>query len=383
MYLLTNTHITAILHNLSTIHLNHLHDALATSLAQFSAQQNSPNPTTEIHQPQRSHFVTSRGITTLTMPVSDTSSTGVKVVTLAPGSAAQGAITIYEAEGALLGVLNAEQITAFRTALASMIALKLHVRDTHNSDSEKEKKSVVVFGAGKQAEWHVRLVLRVLGAEHIARITVVNRGRERLSALERGVLNDLRGVYPSVRFETLEHDPNASTMGSGNIGSPDSDPLRLTLFGADIIFCTTPSIFPLFSDAYLKDETTGRYNKQRFIALIGSYRPDMQEIDSDTILGPLAKGGNGKIVVDSREACLVEAGELLRARVSAGDLVEVGELWTQGRENAIGNLNRGSVEEGGNVIFKCVGMALMDMVVGKALIEIARELGVGMEVTDF
>lgn len=48
---------------------------------------------------------------------------------------------------------------------------------------------------------------------------------------------------------------------------------------------------------------------QALISFTGSYKPHMQEID----LVPLARAGRlNKVIVDSREACLAEAGELQR-----------------------------------------------------------------------
>lgn len=53
----------------------------------------------------------------------------------------QGAITIMENDGRPIGFINAEELTAFRTALASSLLI------TRRS----KVKTVTVFGAGKQA----------------------------------------------------------------------------------------------------------------------------------------------------------------------------------------------------------------------------------------
>lgn len=53
----------------------------------------------------------------------------------------QGALTIMENDGKPIGFINAEELTAFRTALASSLLM-----------SRRSKiKTVTVFGAGKQA----------------------------------------------------------------------------------------------------------------------------------------------------------------------------------------------------------------------------------------
>ena len=283
------------------------------------------------------------------MPASDTTSTtGLKVVTL-PGSggAPRGAICIFHPEGELQGVLNAELITAFRTALAAMLPFVWH--------GCREGSEVLVFGAGKQAEWHVRLVLLLKG-ESVRRVTVVNRGRKGVDKL-RGELESVVAAYPRVEIEYHSREDAGFT----------EDTLREVVGRADAMFCCTPSTEPLFSGEYLVGE------KRRFISCIGSYKPHMQEIDSAALLS----GGKNGIMVDSKEACLMEAGELIMAGVKADQLVEVGEL-------DVPRALEGGGEQGkGNTVFKCVGMGVMDLVVGRELLNIAAEKGVGVTVDEF
>ena len=82
----------------------------------------------------------------------------------------------------MLGLVGASQITAFRTALATMC---LFVRVSHIP-----KRRIVVFGSEKQVEWLIRLVLLLVG-EEVESFTVINRGRERLDELEKDVLSGL------------------------------------------------------------------------------------------------------------------------------------------------------------------------------------------------
>jgi ornithine cyclodeaminase len=94
----------------------------------------------------------------------------------------------------------------------------------------------------------------------------------------------------------------------------------------------------------------------------------MQEIDSKTLLS-----GNKSIVyVDSVEACMEEAGELIMAKVQENQLVELGELDSTA-----------SLDAEGNVVFKCVGMGIMDLVIARSLLEMAREQGLGTVVSGF
>ena len=97
------------------------------------------------------------------------------------------------------------------------------------------------------------------------------------------------------------------------------------------------------------------------------------------------------VVVDSLDACLREAGEVIQAGMSASQLVEIGELImvkkASMREIEMGT---GEGEVGlknwlmkGNVVYKSVGIGLMDICVGEDLVQMARERGLGTQVEGF
>ncbi|EXJ80608.1 hypothetical protein A1O3_06891 [Capronia epimyces CBS 606.96] len=310
--------------------LSRLHDVLR----EFSQSKAAGPEERTIHQPERETIATRLGNTSLFMPSSITTSTGVKVVTISSGGL-KGSINVFAPAGELLGVLNAEEVTAFRTSLAVMIA---YVRYPH------PKTKVVVFGAGRQAEWHVQLAL-LLG--DVRQVTVVNRSSAR--RMER-LFEQLRKRYPRTEFRLL------LKTGAG----PDYDTqLRSRLADSEVIFCCTPATTPHFPHSYLD-------RKSRFISLIGSYKPSMQEVDKDTLLS------GDCIYVDTKEGCLVEAGELIKANVSADQLVEIGEL----HDDSL-------LRPNGNLVFKCVGMGIMDLVIARELLAMAKEKELGLRVDDF
>lgn len=203
--------------------------------------------------------------------------------------------------------------------------------------------------------------------------------------------------------------------------------LKKTIRSASVIFCTTPSTEPLFPPKYLTSKE-GR-KKGRYIAAIGSYAPHMIELHTDIIkqaVAPnpkhphhkLAKQG-GAIVVDSVEACLKEAGELIQAGLVGREVVELGELVMlkrdaqrrrkgsdtcllddegvelglyRGKKNGKQREDEDDEEddgglrdwlEKGNVIYKSVGLGLMDVVVGTELVRLADALGVGTRIAKF
>jgi ornithine cyclodeaminase len=306
--------------------------------------------TKQIHQPLRTVFTTSANNTCIFMPVSDTATTGIKVVTVSE-TGIKGVINVFNPEGRLQGLLAAAEVTAFRTALATMT---LFVRCT-----TIRKDHVVVFGCGRQAEWHARLAL-LLYPEQIRCVTFLNRGRGRLEEFEGDVVAGLRRIYPAVSFETLAKEGNEDGY-EAKLGE--------VLGTADVIFSCTPAVQPNFGWEVLEAKP-----KQRFISLIGSYKPHMREVDTRTLLS------GGKVYVDSKVACLEEAGELIEAKVSEEQLIEMGDLLgakTGVLEDTI------DVPAGCNVVYKCVGMGLMDLVVGKQVLDVGAEMELGTHVSGF
>lgn len=349
MHILSEPNVAQIFRSLTQAKCHTFINVLSKALVSISAES-KPNVSASeklIHQPLRTVFATKAGNSCIFMPVSDTASTAVKVVTVSTGGI-QGVINVFTPEGRLQGLLAAAEVTAFRTALASMT---LFVRC-----SCLRKENVLVFGSGRQAEWHARLAL-LLYPDLIKRVTFVNRGRSRLEEMERDVLGDLRKRYPNLILTTLAKE-----------GNPDYDAKLLEeLRASDVIFSCTPSIEPNFPFSALQSAP-----KQRFVSLIGSYKPHMHEIDTETLLS-----GN-TIYVDSKSACLEESGELITAKVSEGQLTEMGNLLGElGPEQSI------EIPEGRNVIYKCVGMGLMDLVVGKKVLDVGSEMGLGTHVDGF
>ncbi|KAJ5189441.1 hypothetical protein N7491_005772 [Penicillium cf. griseofulvum] len=350
MHILSEPNVSKIFRGLTQDQCHSFISALGNALINITQESKPSTPASakKIHQPLRTVFSTSDDNTCIFMPVSDTASTGIKVVT-ASTTGIQGVINIFNPEGRLQGLLAAAEVTAFRTALATMT---LFVRCM-----TLRKDNVLVLGSGRQAEWHARLAL-LLYPDQVRRVTFVNRGAKRLAEMERDVVSELRVTYPGVVFGMLAKE-----------GVDDYEQrLGEELAAADAIFSCTPATMPNFGYAALQTNP-----KQRFISLIGSYKPNMHEIDTETLLS-----GGGKVYVDSKSACLEEAGELITAGLGEEQLVEMGDLL--GVDGMEGTVN---VPPGCNVVYKCVGMGLMDLVVGKKVLDVGVEMGLGTHVDGF
>ncbi|KIW19486.1 hypothetical protein PV08_00058 [Exophiala spinifera] len=334
MLILKERDVYSLLSDLTVQECRRLLDSLHGILREYTRTKHAAPSNRTIIQPHRAVITTKLGNTTLFMPSSVTTTTGMKVVTISP-TGLKGAINVFSPDGTLLGLLNADHVTAFRTALAVMIPF---VRYPYS------KEHIVVFGAGRQAEWHVKLAL-LLGEGAVKRITVVNRSTPRV--IEQ-LFEVLRSKYPGTSFEVLL--------------KTDSDyeaKLEELLKASNVVFCCTPSTEPHFPASYLD-------HNPRYISLIGSYKPEMQEVDTETLLS------GEYIYVDTEEGCLSEAGELIKANVQEHQLIELGEL-----------LSDKPFALQGNLVFKCVGLGIMDTVMGGELLQMAKEKDLGLIVDDF
>ncbi|KAH8700521.1 putative proline utilization protein PrnX-like protein [Talaromyces proteolyticus] len=293
-------------------------------------------------------------------------------------SSPRGALTLIGPDGLPFGLVSAQELTAFRTALTSLCVF----------NKRKHVKTVTVFGAGRQAYWHIRLALLLRGPD-IKRVYIINRSFDRAAEL-------LRDIYSG---------NNASWRGSVKFSALSSEfveydrLLREAVRKADAIFCCTPSLSPLFPAEYLT--STESKKKGRLVSAIGSYKPHMTELHPDILRNEVKPHNHshhhhkhaqrgGVVLVDSLEMCLQEAGEIVQAELGPHQLVEIGELMIMKQAARLEVESGGEGEKGlqkwlesGNVVYKSVGIGLMDLVTGGDLVALARERGVGTAVDDF
>jgi ornithine cyclodeaminase/alanine dehydrogenase-like protein (mu-crystallin family) len=265
--------------------------------------------------PLRSHVDLSDGALLL-MPGVREGGAGatVKLVTVMPRNAERGLPTIhavvtwFDADtGRPLALLDGAAVTAMRTGAASGVGTRLLAR----TDAE----TLAVFGAGGQAEWQIRAVL---AARPIRRVLVHARDAARRDAFA-GRMAEATGV--EVR------------------GAPDPES---AVREADVVCCATTSTTPVFDAAWLRPGT--------HVSGIGAFNLGMIE------LPPELFGLATLVAVDSREAALAEAGDVVAGIeggfVAADDLVEIGSVdrsWADTRDpDAI-------------TVFKSVGLAIQDV----------------------
>lgn len=333
-----------------------------------------------------------------TPPSIVTSMASEPMSTKSSGTSPKGSLTLFERDGTPRALVNAEELTAFRTALASTMLFK---KRTNVHD-------VVIFGAGKQAYWHARLAL-LLRPDDVHHLNIINRSFDTSKHMLKELFSDSWPVKLNrSRVQTMIITPSHVEYDRH---------LREMVRKASAIFCTTPATQPLFPPEILTS-TEGR-KKGRYIAAVGSYKPHMCEIHPHIIRQAVAPTHRhhhhrhaqqgGAIVVDSVESALREAGELIQAGLGGREVVELGELILlkreaeQRRKESTTSLDSDGIEIGekkgkagdeadkslhewlcrGNVIYKSVGLGLMDVTVGGDLVRVADERGVGTIIDNF
>jgi ornithine cyclodeaminase/alanine dehydrogenase-like protein (mu-crystallin family) len=112
-------------------------------------------------------------------------------------------------------------------------------------------------------------------------------------------LSDLKAQFPKITLTTGSSEDTSFNLSQA-------------VHNANIILTLVPTTTPLFNSV---DVTSGTH-----LVLVGSYKPEMRDVDDELI-----KRG-GMIIVDSKEACLKEAGEIVSAGLQSEDMVELGTI---------------------------------------------------------
>jgi ornithine cyclodeaminase/alanine dehydrogenase-like protein (mu-crystallin family) len=220
----------------------------------------------------------------------------------------QGVIIVFDTEtGSPAALLDAESVTAIRTAAVSALATRLAAR--------ADTGTLALIGSGVQAASHLEAMLCVCDLRHVRVYSPHREHRE--SFAER------QSAIHGIHVEPVES-------------------ARAAVDGADLICTLTASATPVIEGSWI---APGAH-----INAIGASSAATREVDTGTVR--LAR-----IFVDSREAALAEAGDLL---------IPLGEGAIDGTaiiaELADLVLHRATVRqtETDITLFKSVGLAIED-----------------------
>jgi len=225
-------------------------------------------------------------------------------------------IVLFSAStGEALCAIAANEITRFRTAAASAVAMRALARH--------DAKTLSIFGAGVQASAHAEAFLLSHAFEQ-----VYVTGRSHSAELAERI---------QARFGVRTVAADEATAASEG----------------DVIATCTRATDPLFDGDLIKPGT--------FIAAVGSSKPQARELDDKL----LARAG--RIVVEWLPAAQAEAGEFVRAAdgvIDPAHVDELGKVIAQG-----GNYIR---HKNDIVIYKSVGIGLEDVALANLVWQRAR-----------
>ena len=224
-----------------------------------------------------------------------------------------GVVQVFNAEnGEHVANLDGGSITAIRTGAASGLATDLLAKESANV--------CAVFGTGVQASSHIEAVLEV---RPIEKIIVFSRNK------------------PSAEKFCSILDNQAQC----EIGKKES------LLEADIICTTTPASSPLFEADRIKSGC--------HLNVVGSHQPSFREVPTDLV-------ARSKIIVDKREACEQEAGDLIIP-------VQEGSWSFEQVHGELGQVVSGDIisreSENEITLFKSVGNAIQDHAMAHLVME--------------
>ncbi|GAP82338.1 putative proline utilization protein [Rosellinia necatrix] len=361
LLVLGDSDIHEILINLSKDEILAFRDVLARCLTDYSVGAERK------YQPLPGVINRPEGQKCLFRPFTSADAIGTKIVIQpAPTSRTTGAlhgmIAMCDSDGLPSGLLNAEEVTGYRTALTALIPY-LWRRHT---------EEIVVFGAGKQALWHLRLALALRGHE-IKSIVLVNRTASRAEEL-----------LAKVKKENEARWKSATSMQHIDPSRPDfQDCLKMHLSTADAIFCTVGTTEPLFPASYVGLE---RRERQPYISAVGAWQPDMIELDPELLhqtVNQVSPGSRAcSLLVDDREGVLHHSGEIARSKIEAEYLVETGEIESLKQDEGDNGPIQSWIQDG-LLIYKSVGVGMTDLASSNAILVIARERQLGTTISQF
>jgi ornithine cyclodeaminase/alanine dehydrogenase-like protein (mu-crystallin family) len=274
--------------------------ALESQQKVFTAFSNGSD---DIQVPHRSTLTTPTQ-STLVMPSRADNLLGCKFVGV-PNEGSDGlsgtTVVLDDKSGKVKGVINARKLTALRNACGEStcptLTWKLIIGSALSLRAvppKREPRNLLIFGSGAQAYAHATVFLPLFTTLESCTI-IVRTPTPRSEAL----LSDLKTHFPKITL----------TMGSFEDTSFN---LSQAVHNANIILTLVPTTTPLFNSV---DVTSGTH-----LVLVGSYKPEMRDVDNELI-----KRG-GVIIVDSKEACLKEAGEIISTGLLSEDMVELGTI---------------------------------------------------------
>jgi len=230
--------------------------------------------------------------------------------------------------GIPLAIMDGAFLTAMRTGAASGVATKYLAR--------KDAKQVGIIGTGVQGKTQIAAVCEV---RSIQKVKAYDIAADRCKSFCEGIAEELK--------------VQAVPVGSSEKAVRESE----------IVITASTSKTPVVNGNWLEEGT--------HINGIGSHSPDTRELDETVIK-------RAKVIVDSREAALKEAGDLM-IPISQG-IITPDHIFAELGEVIIGR-KKGRENEDEITLFKSQGLAIQDVSTAAKVYEIATKKGIGKAVS--
>lgn len=245
---------------------------------------------------------------------------GTKFSAVFPGNLKTGlpatisTISLYSNRtGELEAVIEANALTAMKTAGSAAIATDLL--------SSKASSTLAIIGSGLQAFDQVLAIREVRAIRHV-------------------IIYDLNRE----RAEKFVHDLQA--VDGYDVKTTIGDSADDAVAAADIVCTCTTSRLPVFKGSSLRPGT--------HINAIGSYAPDMQEIDAETVVRAQ------RLITEHVDGLWAAAGDIL-------DPFEKGLISKSKVDGSVGDVLAGSVPRRKNedeiTLYESVGSAALDLAI--------------------
>ncbi len=260
---------------------------------------------------------------------------GIKSITIFPTNPTRGVPAILGVvilndgdTGRLLAVMDAAYLTAVRTAAASAVATRALARP--------EASTLALIGAGVQAGTHLWAMSVVRPLRSVA----------------------VYDIDPLIAERFIEAKSRRHPELEFRLAASPEEAIR----DADIICTVTTSQTPIVDFRWLK---AGAH-----INAVGAHTPNARELDSATVQA-------ARVLVDSREAALKEAGDLLIP-------LQEGLFGAEHIRDEIGEVLAGSkpgrTSPDQITVYKSVGVAVQDIAAARLAYQRALALQAGIEV---
>ncbi|MFX1466406.1 MAG: ornithine cyclodeaminase family protein [Promethearchaeota archaeon] len=231
--------------------------------------------------------------------------------------------------GQIVSIMDGSYLTAMRTGGVSGVATKYLAR--------KNVENVALIGTGVQAATQLWAACEVRSIEQAK----------------------VYSIDPIERQEAFVKQMSEKLNIPVSIAKSSKEAVE----NADIVLTATWSKTPTFSGDWIKPGT--------HINGIGSYTPEMQEVDVITVK-------KAKVVVDSFEASFSEAGDLI-IPLKNGDITKE-HIYAELGDLVIGK-KPGRTSEDEITFFKSVGMAIQDASAAKHAYLAAKKKNIGTEIS--